>query len=244
MAKRTNLGTPGGKRALCYTRVSTVEQSRFGFSLDAQEERLRAYCRMAGLEVAELIREEGVSASIPLGKRPAGSKLLGQVNGGHIVCLKLDRLFRDAEDALRQTKAWDRAGITLHLVDLGGTSLSTGSAMGRMFLTLMAGCAELERNLVAERTASVLAHKKQQGKVYNHTPFGFERAGDRLIVAAEEMAMVHLMRERREDGWSFAMIADAFNSDNVRGKNGGKWYGRTVKNILENSVYQSIGEHR
>lgn len=37
------------------------------------------------------------------------------------------------------------------------------------------------------------------------------------------------------------MIADAFNSDNVRGKNGGKWYGRTVKNILENSLYQSVG---
>jgi hypothetical protein len=87
----------------------------------------------------------------------------------------------------------------------------------------------------------VLAHKKQQGKVYNHTPFGFERAGDRLVVAVEEMEMVHLMRERRDDGWSFAMIADAFNSDNVRGKNGGKWYGRTVKNILENSVYQSVG---
>jgi DNA invertase Pin-like site-specific DNA recombinase len=237
MAKRTE----AGNRALCYVRVSTVEQSKFGFSLDAQEERLRAYCQMVGLEVVELIREEGVSASIPLSKRPAGSKLLGQVIGSHIVCLKLDRLFRDAEDALRQTKAWDRAGITLHLVDLGGTSLSIGSAMGRMFLTLMAGCAELERNLVAERTASVLAHKKQQGKVYNHTPFGFERVGDRLVAAVDEMTMVHLMRERREDGWSLAMIADAFNNDNVRGKNGGKWYGRTVKNILENSVYQSVG---
>lgn len=239
MVKRTQSGN-GSNRALCYVRVSTVEQSKFGFSLDVQEERLRAYCRMAGLEVAELIREEGVSASIPLGKRPAGSKLLGQVSS-HIVCLKLDRLFRDAEDALRQTKAWDRAGITLHLVDLGGTSLSTGSAMGRMFLTLMAGCAELERNLVAERTASVLAHKKQQGKVYNHTPYGFDRVGDRLVVAVEEMAMVRLMHERREDGWSLAMIADAFNSDRIPGKNGGRWYGRTIKNILENSVYQTVG---
>ena len=231
-----------GTRALCYVRVSTVEQSKFGFSLDAQEERLRAYCRMAGLEVTELIREEGVSASIPLAKRPAGAKLLEQVSAGsHVICLKLDRLFRDAEDALRQTKAWDKAGVSLHLVDMGGQSLSTGSAMGRMFLTLMAGCAELERNLVAERTASVLAHKKQQGKVYNHTPYGFERAGDRLVVAVDEMEKVRLMHERRDDGWSFAMIADAFNSDHVRGKNGGRWYGRTVKNILENSVYQSVG---
>ena len=39
------------------------------------------------------------------------------------------------------------------------------------------------------------------------------------------MAMVHLMRERRDDGWSFAMIADAFNGDHLPGKNGGKWYG-------------------
>lgn len=43
----------------------------------------------------------------------------------------LDRLFRDAEDALRQTKAWDKAGIVLHLVDMGGTSMNTASAMGR-----------------------------------------------------------------------------------------------------------------
>lgn len=241
MAKRTN----PGNRALCYVRVSTLEQSKFGFSLEAQEQRLRAYCQMAGLEVADLIREEGVSASIPLSKRPAGAKLLEWIGDGvgHVVCLKLDRLFRDAEDALRQTKAWDKAGIALHLVDMGGQSLSTGSAMGRMFLTLMAGCAELERNLVAERTAAVLAHKKQQGKVYNHTPYGFERAEDRLVVSVEEMAMVHLMRERREDGWSLTRIADSLNSANVPGKNGGKWYGRTVKNILENSVYHAIGEH-
>jgi DNA invertase Pin-like site-specific DNA recombinase len=240
MAKRTD----AGNRALAYTRVSTVEQWKFGFSLDAQEERLRAYCRMAGLEVADLIREEGISASIPLAKRPAGAKLLEWIGDGisHVVCLKLDRLFRDAEDALRQTKAWDKAGVSLHLVDMGGQSLSTGSAMGRMFLTLMAGCAELERNLVAERTASVLAHKKQQGRVYNHTPYGFHRIGDRLVVAVEEMAMVHLMRERREDGWSLAMIADAFNGDKVPGKNGGKWYARTVKNILDNNLYENNRE--
>lgn len=243
MVKRTS-----GNQALCYVRVSTLEQSKFGFSLDAQEQRLRAYCQVAGLEVVDLIREEGVSASIPLAKRPAGAKLLDGLRDGigdgigHVVCLKLDRLFRDAEDALRQTKAWDKAAIALHLVDMGGTSMNTASAMGRMFLTLMAGCAELERNLVAERTASVLAHKKQQGRVYNHTPYGFDRVGDRLVVAVDEMAMVHLMRERRDDGWSFAMIADAFNGDQVPGKNGGKWYARTVKNILENTLYQTIGE--
>lgn len=235
----------GGICALGYVRVSTVEQTRFGTSLEAQEERLGAYCKSTGLQLVEVMREEGVSGSTPLSKRPAGARLLDGMNGiGHIVALKLDRLFRDAEDALRQTKTWDKAGICLHLVDLGGSSLNTGSAMGRMFLTMMAGCAELERNLGAERTASVLAHKKQQGRVYNHVPYGFQRVGDRLIPVVDEMAVVHLIRERREDNWSLRMIADALNADGVLAKKGGKWYARTVKNILENSVYRKVVDTR
>jgi hypothetical protein len=59
--------------------------------------------------------------------------------------------------------------------------------------------------------------------------------------AGHVMAMVELMRERREDGCSLAMIADAFNGDHIPGKNGGKWYGRTVKNVLEKSVYENVG---
>jgi site-specific DNA recombinase len=239
MAQRSSLGI----RSLAYVRVSTVEQTRCGISLEAQEERLVAYCRMSGLELVEVIREESVSGSIPLCKRPAGASLLNRMDGiSHIVALKLDRLFRDAEDALRQTKAWDKAGVCLHLVDLGGTSLSTGSAMGRMFLTMMAGCAELERNLVSERTTSVLAHKKQQSRVFNHTPFGFGRIGDRLVPLVDEMAVVQLIRARREDNWSLRMIADALNADKVPAKKGGRWYARTLKNILENSIYRRIDD--
>jgi DNA invertase Pin-like site-specific DNA recombinase len=59
-----------GKLALGYARVSTVEQWKFGVSLETQEERLQAYCRMAGLELVEIVREEGVSASNRCGVRP------------------------------------------------------------------------------------------------------------------------------------------------------------------------------
>jgi hypothetical protein len=56
------------------------------------------------------------------------------------------------------------------------------------------------------------------------------------------MAVVHLIRERREDGWSYWMIADALNTDRVRTKNSGKWYAQTVKNILVNGLYQKVVE--
>ena len=60
----------GMKKALCYIRVSTLEQSTQGVSLEAQEERLRAYCAMAKLDVVAVLREEGVSGARSLGLRP------------------------------------------------------------------------------------------------------------------------------------------------------------------------------
>ncbi len=63
-------------RAVLYVRVSTDEQARHGVSLEAQEERLRAYCTMRGFEVAATIRDEGVSAYKHLHTRPGGAELL------------------------------------------------------------------------------------------------------------------------------------------------------------------------
>jgi DNA invertase Pin-like site-specific DNA recombinase len=238
MAKHKH-GTKG-TTSLLYLRVSTLEQLK-GVSLEAQEERLRAYCLMTGLKVGpgDAFREEGVSASIPLHKRPRGAELLERVNEGatHVVALKLDRLFRDAEDALRQTKAWDRAGVTLHLIDMGGASLSTSTPMGRMLLTTMAGFAELERNLISDRTATSLRYKRLHREVFNHAPYGFTVVDKTLVENTEEMAVVNLIRERRDDGWTLGMIASALNDDRVPTKLNGRWYARTIKNILDSDLF-------
>jgi len=56
---------------------------------------------------------------------------------------------------------------------MGGQSVNTGSSMGKMLITMLAGFAGFERNMIAERTTAALAYKKAHGEVYNHTPFGF-----------------------------------------------------------------------
>ena len=70
---------------------------------------------------------------------------------------KLDRLFRDAADCLNVTKHWDKRNIALHLIDVGGQTIDTSSSMGRFFLTMMAGVAEMERNLIRDRTTRLVA---------------------------------------------------------------------------------------
>jgi len=116
-------------KAVCYIRVSTIEQAVNGVSLEAQEERLRAYCQMTGLEIVKVIREEG-TATKPLRDRVGGKELMELVNSrkvNNVVALKLDRLFRNAEDALHVTNDWDSKGVTLHLVDMGGQAINTKS---------------------------------------------------------------------------------------------------------------------
>jgi DNA invertase Pin-like site-specific DNA recombinase len=230
-------------KAVCYTRVSTEEQAYGGVSLDAQEERLRAYCKMAGLDVVEVIREEGISAGKPLADRPGGERLLRLVASkkvNHVVALKLDRLFRDAEDALHQTRAWDKAGVTLHLVDMGGQTLNTATAMGRFFLNMMAAFAELERNLIAERTATALMHKKAHRQAYSPTPYGFDRVGKELLENPQEQEIIAQIFAWRQAGWSLWKIAGELNRQRIPTKQGGKWYAGTVRYILQNNLYKEV----
>ena len=197
---------------------------------------------MAGLEVAAVLREEGVSGAKPLAGRPGGKKLLALVAAGkvgHIVALKLDRLFRDAADALNQSRAWDKAGIALHLVDMGGQSLNTASAMGRFFLNLMAGIAELERNLIAERTGLALAHKKAHREAYAPTPYGFHRHGNTLIENPEEIGVVSRIKAWRAQGWILSKIAQELNDQGIPTKNRGRWYPGTIKYLLGNKLYDT-----
>src|SRR5919108_4377485 len=148
-----------------YCRVSTEEQAKEGVSLDAQEARIRAYCASAGLALTQIIRDEGVSASKPLSSRPGGAALLRAVarrQFRHVVVVTLDRAFRNTIDCLTTVQAWDLAHVALHLVDHGGQSINTKTAVGRMFLTMLAGFAEMERRVPPGRRTPAVADKKGQ----------------------------------------------------------------------------------
>src|SRR5262249_25290074 len=153
----------------------------------------------------------------------------------HIVALKLDRLFRNAVDALSHVEQWEQAGISLHLVDMGGQSVNTSSSMGKMLITMLAGFAEFERNMIAERTTAALRHKKAHGEVYNHVPYGYSAEGGNLVPDATEQTVIVRMQDLRGQGYSYKRIADFLNGTAIPGKAGGVWGQQTVSNILNRS---------
>jgi putative DNA-invertase from lambdoid prophage Rac len=76
---------------------------------------------------------------------------------------KLDRLGRDAHDVGGTIKLLASRGIKVIVLQLGALDLT--SPAGKMMLTMLAAVAELERDLLVERTQAGLQWAKQQGKV-------------------------------------------------------------------------------
>jgi DNA invertase Pin-like site-specific DNA recombinase len=231
-----------------YTRVSTEEQARGGVSMDDQRERALAYLRSVSLPLGNdhvrLLAESGVSGSIPIDQRPLGGELMRRVREGavaNVVAFKLDRLFRDAGDALRVTQEWDKAGVALHLLDLGGQAVNTKSAMGRFMLTVVAGAAEMERNLIRERTRSALEHKKLMGERLGAPPLGLLTGDSTDPDQMETVRLILKLRRRDPQRWSFREIAARLEAEGRKTKKGGRWAAQTVKRVWDRrAAYQGV----
>ena len=65
------------RTALGYVRVSSDEQADRGVGLEAQRQRIRAYCEMKCLHLTTIFEDPGLSGGKPLGRaRPSGSRLI------------------------------------------------------------------------------------------------------------------------------------------------------------------------
>ena len=168
---------PRATKAIGYVRASTDEQET---TLLARPRSWRAYRALRGLELVEIVDRCRRVRLGTAGQRPAGCRVAEALSCTRPARrrAKLDRLFRDAVDALAQTRAWDKAGIALHLCDMGGGSVDTSSPMGRMVLNMLAGVAEFERALIAERTRTALAAHEGPGRRVGAVPYGSRLAAD------------------------------------------------------------------
>jgi len=137
-----------------YGRVSTKEQTT---------ENQRREIEAAGYAVDYWHADEGVSGKVSAAQRPQFAKMLGQIRDGEtLVVTKLDRLGRDAQDVGATIKALAARRIEVIVLQLGKLDLT--SAAGKLMLTMLAAVAEMERDLLVERTQSGLARAKAEGK--------------------------------------------------------------------------------
>ena len=136
-----------------YGRVSTKEQTADNQRLEIEQ---------AG-HVVDYWFADTISGKTSASQRPQFSALLAQIRSGEtLVVSKLDRLGRDAQDVGATVKLLASRKISVIVLQLGKLDLT--SAAGKMMLTMLAAVAEMERDLLVERTQSGLARAKSEGK--------------------------------------------------------------------------------
>ncbi len=99
------------KTAILYTRVSTDEQAKSGYSLQYQQEALEKYCAVAGIQVLRHFQDDHSAKTF---NRPKFTQLLEYLKGNkrsvdYLLFLKWDRFSRNATDSfnmIRQLTEW------------------------------------------------------------------------------------------------------------------------------------------
>jgi DNA invertase Pin-like site-specific DNA recombinase len=219
--------------AIGYIRVSSEEQVDSGLGLEAQRQRITAYCQLKELHLAYVFEDAGISGGKPLAGRPAGGQLLAaaQKSKAVVVVAKLDRLFRSVADAASVIADVDKKGIRLVSI---AESFDMSSPYGRAMAQMASVFAELQRAMIRERTRNAMSVKRSRGeRIGGHAPFGWDfGSGGCLIENPREQKIIARVQRFRAEGMSFRGIATRLDRQGIPPKRGRRWVQTTVKSIL------------
>jgi len=142
-------------RTFGYGRVSTTDQTA---------ENQRRELEQAGFRVQpRRWFTDTISGKVPASQRPEFSKLLDRIEeGDSLVVAKLDRLGRDSIDVEQTLRHLEERGVSVIVLQLGKTDLT--SSTGKLIRKVLGAVADMERDLLIERTQAGLARAKAEGK--------------------------------------------------------------------------------
>lgn len=242
IVKRATKQLALGQKVDCtalYIRVSTEKQADEGFSLDAQKQRLAAYCEAQQWFVCpnHIYIDAGVSGKSTVG-RDSFNRMLQAAKDGEIkrvVAIKLDRIARNTKDFLSIVDQLQGYGCDLVLIK---ESFDTSTPQGKFALTMFAAIAELEASTITERVMTGKQQKATEGG-YNgaQCPLGYSYENGEFAINEKQAVTVRDIFSSFVNGQSMASIAAALNAGKVPTVRGGRWQSATVKYILENGFY-------
>ena len=226
-------------RYIGYVRVSTPDQVKEGVSLDAQRDRIEAWCTAQDYELIGIEMDEGISGAKPPGfgkNQRAGlqSAIIALQNGeaDGLIVYKLDRLSRKLKFMLEIAETFDKEGWTLVSVS---ESLDTKSANGRFFFKMLAAMAEWEREILSERVTEGMAKvKRNGGRVGRHATYGYRLADGVQVKSPEEQEILTwiLMLNSIDFEESPLEISRQLNRRGYRTRSNHRWATRDVKRVL------------
>jgi DNA invertase Pin-like site-specific DNA recombinase len=207
--------------AVGYIRVSTQGQGASGLGMEAQRSAIEATCAARGWELLRI--EEDVASAKTTNGRPGLDAALERVESGEaeaLVVARLDRLARSVIDGAAIIDRANKGDWALVVVDLG---LDTSTAQGRFGATVLLAAAELERNLISERTRAARAAALAAGRPVGGRPKGKYEIPDDV--------RARIVRER-DEGRSYRNIAAGLDADGVKPARAARWSAEAVRQVV------------
>lgn len=162
-----------------YARVSSIVQLK-GNSLEEQTAELLK----AGVSADFIVTEQYTGKTL---KRPKFKQLIDALQpSDELICCKLDRFARNAEDGLKTVRELLERGIIIRILNIGNGQPFDNSPMGQLLFTMLLAFAQFERELILERTAA--------GKAIAKTKDGF-REGRPPIPNARIQTALSLLKD-------------------------------------------------
>lgn len=225
------------KTAAIYIRVSTLDQAREGYSLEAQEEALRKWCREHGYEVYDLYADKGISAK-DMEHRPDLQRLMKDARAGYfnmVVFWALSRFTRsviDLYDTMTKFRDWDISMMSFT------ESFDTSTPMGRAMIGIVGVFAQLERELTGERVRAAMAVRAAKGKRTCSEILGYDLDGkDSFKINRREAEYVRYCFDTYLERKNLLEVAALCRERGYRGKRGKEPNAWTVYVILTRPQY-------
>jgi site-specific DNA recombinase len=226
-------------RCALYGRVSTAEQAKDGYGLQAQLHDLRALAAKRGYTIVEEYTDEGVSgATLDRPRLDALRQAIKAREVDVVLAHASDRIARDLNFLLLVRHEMLKAGVKMEYF----THSPDDSAVGQFQEQVLGAVGQLERAMIRERTARGRRQKARSGLIpAGPAPFGYRRDPDRpgtYVVDVAEAEVVRRMFAWIIDGASSGVVASRLNAQSIPTRNGARWDRPSVCRLLRNSTYK------
>ncbi len=226
------------KKVAIYIRVSTEEQAKEGYSIAAQQEKLKAFCASRDWQIYDIYIDEGYSGKNL--NRPEFKRLLNHIKDFDLVLVyKLDRLSRSQKDVLHLIEDVfepNHIGFVSTLENFD-TTLSFGKAM----LGIIAVFAQLERESITERACLGKREQARQGKWRGGpVPLGYDYINQQLIINEYEALIIRKIFQYYLDGMGMNAIANNLNQQGYSSKQNRPFTPSKIRTYLTNPLYAGM----
>lgn len=232
------------KRACVYTRVSTEEQARKGYSIEEQERMAKAAIESKGWEYIGTYSDPGVSGRKM--DRPGLQQMIADIEDKKVeavVIFKLDRLSRKQKDTMTLIEdVFLKYDVYLFSLN---ESLDTSTPWGRAMIGILSAFNQMESETTQMRTTmGRMAKAEKGGYAGGKPPIGYRSVNGELEVVPEEAEIVRKVFEMRSNGGTMMAIAEELNKEGYRTKSGKLFQHSAVQTILNNErTYRGIHKY-